>query len=253
MTNKLKYFIGNWKMFGDFGSFKIVNTIAQFCSKTKKTLPGKKIIFCLPNTLVQFFSSKLKNKPIIFGAQNCHHNEKYGPFTGSVSSFMLKKSGAKYVILGHSENRTAGDTNKLIKKKVKSALKQNLNVIFCIGENLSERRNGKTSKVLRKQINESIEKNFNLKKIFITYEPIWSIGTNKILKSEDLKKTFVFIKKFYKINFKTKSDPVVLYGGSVNDKNINKLRLINEIDGFLVGGASQSSKKFIDIIKNYYK
>ena len=253
MTNKLKYFIGNWKMFGDFGSFKIVNTVDQFCNKTKKTLPKKKIIFCLPNTLVQLFNLKLKNKSIIFGAQNCHHNEKYGPFTGAISSFMLKKSGAKYVILGHSENRTMGDTNKLIKKKVKSALKQNLNVIFCIGENLNERRKEKTFKVLGKQIKESIEKKFNLKKIFITYEPIWSIGTNKILESEDLRKTFVFIKKFYKRNFKTKLNPVVLYGGSVNEKNIIKFRLINEIDGFLIGGASQSSKKFIDIIKNYYK
>ena len=253
MTNKLKYFIGNWKMFGDFSSFKIVSTIAKFCSKTKKTLPKKKIIFCLPNTLIQLFSSKLKNKLIIFGAQNCYYKEKYGPFTGAVSPFMLKKSGAKYVILGHSESRAMGDTNNLIKKKVKSALKQNLNIIFCIGENLSERRKGKTFEILKKQIKDSIEKKFNLKKIFITYEPIWSIGTNKILKSKDLKETFVFIKKFYKRNFKTKFAPITLYGGSVNEINISKFRLINEIDGFLIGGASQSSKKFIDIIKNYYK
>ena len=253
MTNKLKYFIGNWKMFGDFSSFKIVNTVAKFCNKTKKTLPKKKIIFCLPNTLVQFFTTKLKTKSIIFGAQNCHHNETYGPFTGSVSSSMLKKAGAKYIILGHSENRAMGETNNLIKRKIKSALKQNLNVIFCIGENLRERRKGKTFKILSKQIKESIEKKFNLKKIFITYEPVWSIGTNKILKSEDLKKTFLFIKKFYKKNFKIKSDPVILYGGSVNEKNISKFRSIDEINGFLIGGASQSSKKFIDIIKNYYK
>jgi len=253
MTNKLNYFIGNWKMFGDFSSFKIVNRVAQFCKKTKKTLPKKKIIFCLPNTLVHFFNTKLKTQSIIFGAQNCHHNENYGPFTGSVSSSMLKKAGAKYIILGHSENRIMGETNKLIKRKIKSALNQNINVIFCIGENLNERRKGKTFEVLKKQIKESIEKKFNMKKILITYEPIWSIGTNKILKSEDLKKTFIYIKKFYKRNFKTKLDPIVLYGGSVNKKNISKFRTIDEINGFLIGGASQSSKNFIDIIKNYYK
>ena len=83
--------------------------------------------------------------------------------------------------------------------------------------------------------------------------PIKKPSRLEILESEDLRKTFVFIKKFYKRNFKTKLNPVVLYGGSVNEKNIIKFRSINEIDGFLIGGASQSSKKFIDIIKNYYK
>ena len=99
----------------------------------------------------------------------------------------------------------------------------------------------------------SITKKLNHNKIIIAYEPIWSIGTGKIPKVEDLKKTFKFITNEYKKIFKTKNYPVVLYGGSVNEKNIIKFRLINEIDGFLIGGASQSSKKFIDIIKNYYK
>ena len=117
MTNKLKYFVGNWKMFGDFGSLKIIYRINNFYSKFKEKGRKNKIIFCIPNTLIHFFTSKLKSKFISIGAQNCHYHKTYGPFTGSVSASMLKKIGAKYVILGHSENRSEGDTNSIIKKK----------------------------------------------------------------------------------------------------------------------------------------
>jgi len=106
---------------------------------------------------------------------------------------------------------------------------------------------------LRKQIQNSIDKKYNLSKIIIAYEPVWSIGTGKIPQKNELTKIFKFIKNEFKINFKSKKPPVVLYGGSVNDKNISVFSSISDIDGFLIGGASKSSKKFIDIIKNYYK
>ena len=99
----------------------------------------------------------------------------------------------------------------------------------------------------------SLEKKFNINKIIFAYEPVWSIGTNKIPQMDKLKKTIEFIKRDFKKNFKTKKTPKVLYGGSVNDKNIRLFSSISQIDGFLIGGASQSSKKFIDIIINYYK
>ena len=252
MTNKLKYFIGNWKMFGDINSFKIINKINQFSIKSKKQ--KKKIIICVPNTLIHFFKKKLKSKFISLGAQNCHHLQKYGPHTGSVSASMLKKVGAEFVILGHSENRMEGDSPKLIKKKVSSALSENLNVIFCIGETANEKKQGKTFSVLSSQIQNSIEKNFNLNKIIIAYEPVWSIGTGDTPKFDDLLRIAAYIKAFFKKKFKTKKLPKVLYGGSVNDKNIIKFSALPiYMDGFLIGGASQSSKKFIDIIKNYYK
>ncbi len=92
-----------------------------------------------------------------------------------------------------------------------------------------------------------------MEKIIIAYEPVWSIGTNKIPKINELNKTIKFIKNSFKILFKRKKTPQVLYGGSVSDKNIRSFSSISEIDGFLIGGASQSSKKFIDIVKNYYK
>jgi triosephosphate isomerase len=253
MTNKLKYFIGNWKMFGDFESFKIVHRVNLFSKHSKALYKKKKIILCVPNTLISFFSEKLKSKFISLGVQNCHYHQGYGPFTGSVNASMLKNAGAEYIILGHSENRSEGETNKLIKKKIMSALNQKLNVIFCIGESFYEKKRNKTFSVLRKQIKGSLEKNFNINKIIIAYEPVWSIGTNKIPKIKDLKNTIRFIKNNFKKSLKTKKLPKVIYGGSVNDKNISLFSSISEMDGFLIGGASQSSKKFIDIVRNYYK
>ena len=252
MTNKLKYFIGNWKMFGDFSSFKIIYKINQYIYK-EKNFNKKKIVLCVPNTLIHFFQKKLKSKLISLGAQNCHYHETYGPFTGSVNASMLKKIGAEYIILGHSENRLEGETNQIIKKKIISALNQKLNVIFCIGETYKEKSKGKTFSILRKQIKSSLNKKFIKNKIILAYEPVWSIGTNKIPKKSELQNTIKFIKKDFRKIFKTNKSPKVLYGGSVNHQSIGLLSSISEIDGFLIGSASQSAKKFIDIIKNYYK
>ena len=252
MTNKLKYFIGNWKMFGDFSSYKIIHKINNFGHKFGKIQKNTKIVLCVPNTLIYFFN-RAKFKSVSLGAQNCHHQIGYGSFTGSVSASMLKASGAKYVILGHSENRREGENNILIKKKIKSAINEKLSIVFCIGETILEKRKGKTFSVLRKQIKDSLDKNVDPSKIIFGYEPVWSIGTNKIPKTKDIVKIIRFIKIVVRKLFKKKIVPRVLYGGSVNDKNISLFSSINEIDGFLIGGASQSSKKFIDIIKNYYR
>ena len=246
------YFIGNWKMFGDFTSYKIINKINHYIARNKK-LNKIKIVFCVPNTLINFFKKKLKKTSIFLGAQNCHQNEGYGAFTGSVNASMLKKSGAEYIILGHSENRLEGENYLLIKKKIQSALNQNLKVIFCIGETKKEKKYGKTFSTLKKQLKNSLSKKLDKSKIIIAYEPVWSIGSNKIPKSNELNKAIKFIKKNFRDIFKSKKSPKVLYGGSVNYKNISFLSSIDEIDGFLIGGASQSAKKFIDIIKNYYK
>ena len=252
MTNKLKYFVGNWKMFGDFGSFNIIRRVNHFSYKSRK-LNRKKIVLCVPSTLISFFNNKLKTKHISLGAQNCHYHNGYGPFTGYVSASMLKKIGAKYIILGHSENRLTGDTHRIIKKKIISSLDEKLNIIFCVGETNAEKNKGKTFSVIKKQIKYSLTRKFNINKIIFAYEPVWSIGTNKIPNEKELKSTVNFIKNETKKILKIKNSPKVLYGGSVNSKNIRLFSSIIEIDGFLIGGASQSSKKFIDIIKNYYK
>tara|TARA_B110000261_G_scaffold93239_1_gene105785 strand:- start:155 stop:880 length:726 start_codon:yes stop_codon:yes gene_type:complete len=239
------YFVANWKMYGNLSSLNTLNKVIKF-SKSKEIKKGR-LIYCPPYTLINSFSKKFNNCQIGIGGQNCHENESYGPYTGSVNARMLRNAGAHFVIIGHSENREKGEDDKLINLKIKSALAAKLKVIFCIGETLSQKKKLKTQSILSKQIKIGLNKIKNKSNIFIAYEPVWAIGTGIVPKSKELLKTIDFIKN----KFKHKS-PKVLYGGSVNSKNIKNLKEINNIDGFLIGGASQNVKKFIDIVKKTY-
>ena len=239
------YFVANWKMYGSLSSLNTLNKVIKF-SKTKEINKGR-LIYCPPFTLISSFSKMFKNCQIGIGGQNCHEEESYGPYTGSISSRMLKNAGAHFVIIGHSENRRNGESDKLINLKIKSALSAKLKVIFCIGETLSEKKNKKTKSILSKQIRVGLDKIKNKSNIFIAYEPVWAIGTGSIPKSEDLLRTVEFIKGKFK-----KKSPKVLYGGSVSPQNIKDLKQINNIDGFLIGGSSQNVNKFIDIVKKTY-
>ena len=245
MTNKYMYFVANWKMFGNLKSINTLDKVIKF-SKSKESKKGR-LIYCPPYTLITSFFKKFENCLIDIGGQNCHESDDYGAHTGSINSKMLKSIGANYVILGHSENRIKGETDKLINLKIRSAIKAKLKVIFCIGETLKEKNGGKTNSILSKQIKFGLDKVKKKSNIFIAYEPVWSIGTGKIPKSKELQQTVEFIKKKFKGKL-----PKILYGGSVNPKNINDLKKISSLDGFLIGGASQSSKKFIDIVKKTF-
>ena len=245
MTNKI-LFIANWKMFGDLNSVKSIQSVINLSKK--KNYKNAKIIYCPPYTLLNYFVIKTRKTNLDVGAQNCHYEINTGPYTGSISSTMIKKLGAKYVIIGHSENRSNGETNTQINKKIHSAILNNLNVIFCIGENLFEKKNKKTNKILKKQIDMGLKKIKKIDKIIFAYEPVWSIGTGKVLTNQELTKQVIIIKKIIKDKFKNQKTKII-YGGSVNNQNINNLKQIKEINGFLIGGASQNSKKFIDIIK----
>jgi triosephosphate isomerase len=245
MTNKYMYFVANWKMYGNLSSLNTLNKVIKF-SKSKEINKGR-LIYCPPYTLISSFSKKFKDCQIGIGAQNCHESESYGPYTGSVNCRMLKNAGAHFIIIGHSENRKKGESDKLINLKIKSAIEAKLKVILCIGETLNEKRKRKTQSILSKQIKVCLDNIKNKSKIFVAYEPIWAIGTGIIPKSKDLLKTVEFIKS----KFKGKT-PKVLYGGSVSPQNIKGLKEINNIDGFLIGGASQKVDKFIDIVKKTY-
>ena len=136
----------------------------------------------------------------------------------------------------------------MINLKIKNALKANLRVIFCIGETLKDKRKKNTKRVLKKQIRLGLNKIRDKKKIIIAYEPVWSIGTGIIPTENNLIKNVKFIKDTLK-RAKKFSKSKVLYGGSVNPKNIKNLMRIDNIDGFLIGGASTNEKIFIDIMK----
>ena len=247
----MRYFIGNWKMFGVPKSINILNKINSFHSKDKNRNKYR-VIVTPPYTLIESYAKYFKNKKISIGSQNCYQKEHFSSNTAAVSPYMLRSVGAQYTLVGHSDNRGEGDTDSMLKDKVKYALKNNLKVVFCIGENKSEKKNKKTLSVLKRQLTKVLEKNFKKHNIIVAYEPIWSIGTGKLPTANELKKTTIHIKKVLKNIFK-KNSPAVLYGGSVDGSNVEMFKEIKEIDGFLIGGASKSSKKFIDIIKNYYR
>ena len=190
-------------------------------------------------------SKKLQATSIDVGGQNCHESHNFGANTGHINSKMLKDVGAKYVILGHSDNRQLGESDKLINLKIQSSIKSGLKVVFCIGETLKQKKKKVTKKVLSTQISKGLKKIRNKKNIIIAYEPVWSIGSGMILTKYELYEIIKYIKNKVR-------GVKVLYGGSVNSKNIKNLKKVNNVDGFLIGGASQVSKNFIDIIKKTY-
>ena len=249
----MRYFIGNWKMFGTPKSIGILDKINKFVKSDKKFNNKYKVIITPPHTLVQSYAKFFNNKEISIGAQNCYHKDNFGANTGAISPLMIKSVGAQYIIVGHSDNRSEGDTDSMLKNKVKFSLENKLKVVFCIGENKEHKTNNKTFDVLEYQIKNVLDKEFNFKDIIVAYEPIWSIGTGQIPEPKDLFKTTIFIKKILKEIFKKQKNPKVLYGGSVDGKNVSQFKKLNEIDGFLIGGASKVDQNFIDIIKNYYR
>ena len=246
MTNNKIYFVANWKMYGDVKSVNNLNKVINLSKK--KLYKNSVIVYCPPFTILDNFVNKFKKTRIYVGAQDCYSVNGFGAFTGNISAKQLKKIGVKYVIIGHSEKRNDGDTDKIINKKIKNAQSENLTVILCVGETLKEKKNRQTTKIINNQIIKCLGNKINLKKIIIAYEPVWSIGTGVTPTIEEIYNQILKIKYFVKKNYNFKNIKV-LYGGSVNTKNIKDLSEIDKLDGFLIGGASQKVNKFIDIVK----
>lgn len=167
------------------------------------------------------------------GSQNVSTTNN-GAYTGEISASDLKKSNVEYSIIGHSERREyQKETLENINDKIKRLFENNITPILCIGESKSERENNKFKEVLEKELVTAIEGlDENLKqRIIIAYEPIWSIGTGIIPTNEEIIEVFNFIKTILPNN-------KILYGGSANENNIDTLKEIKEIDGYLLGGLS---------------
>mgnify|MGYP001166671297 CR=1 FL=1 len=249
MSLKNIYFVANWKMHGSINSSHLVKKIRNFSNKNAKS--GKsKIILCVPYLFISLFKNILKNSSIKLGAQNVSNvSEDYGAYTGSISPRMLKDTGIKYIILGHSELREKGENNNSIKEKISNSVKSNLNIILCVGESYSTYKTKKSIQFIKSQLQVLTKK--TIKNTIIAYEPIWSIGTGKIPSEEYLNKTFDYLTQYCKKKYSLK--PKILYGGSVNENNIKILKNIYNCSGFLIGGASLKYKSFTNLIKNYYK
>ena len=245
----MKYCIANWKM--NFTTSESINFIKNF-SSFEKFSSNTKVIFSpsfisLKPALDLISDNKvlnqLKNKNMLdVGAQDISSIDK-GAYTGDVSAAILNDINCNYVIIGHSERRTIhNETNDSINKKLKLSTKHNLCSILCIGENDINRKKNKTFDALHKQLKTSLN-NINLKQLIIAYEPVWAIGTGNTASKEIIEETFMIIKKILKsIGVKLKIP--IIYGGSVNEKNIKELSNIIDIDGFLIGGASLSLNSF---------
>lgn len=218
-----KIIIANFKM-NPLTKKRAQELFKAYDIKTKHT-----VVLCPPFPFLE------KGKNYILGAQNCFCRTE-GPYTGAVSSKMLKDVGCKYILIGHSERRHIfGETDRIVNHKIKLCIKNKVKPVLCVGENVGEDRNI----VLKKQLKEGL-KDAQTKGIIIAYEPIFAIGTGKVCELKDIIESYNLIKKIV-------PDAKVLYGGSVN--SLNAKEILKETDGVLVGGASINKKEFLKIIK----
>jgi len=238
------------------GNWKMNTTIEEAVSLIKTMQPGLEKLRGVEKVICPPFISLMAARAIIggstvkLGAQNVFYEEK-GAFTGEVSPAMLAGL-CDYVIIGHSERRQYfGETNEIIEKKIKAAVKVGLRPIFCVGETLEENEAGQTKEVLGRQLLASADRFYFLGGCVIAYEPVWAIGTGKSASGDDANKTIGFIRQFIsKRHGNGIANTVrILYGGSVNAANIAEYMRKSDIDGALVGGASLRADEFLSIVK----
>lgn len=243
---------GNWKMnTGIEEGIKLTEEINKYLSS--KNLPeNKKVIIAPPFTHLYPISKIIDPSKIILSAQNCASTEN-GAFTGEISAEMLQELGVKKVILGHSERRAYfKEDNETLLKKVKIALKYNLDIIFCVGESLEQRENNKHFDVIKEQISETIFKldKDEFKKVIIAYEPVWAIGTGKTATPDQAQEIHEFIRNKIKEHYDENiaNETTILYGGSCKPSNAKEIFSKKDVDGGLIGGAALKSVDFSKII-----
>jgi len=245
-----KIVAGNWKMNLNLQEGVTLANELQNVLKVEK--PNCEVIICTPFIHLATIAQGLDQNLVSLGAENCADKEK-GAFTGEVSAEMVKSTGATYVILGHSERREYyHETPEILKEKVQLALKNNLKVIFCVGESLEDREAGRQNDVVKAELEGSV---FNLseedfRKIVIAYEPIWAIGTGKTATSEQAEEIHAYIRSTIaeKYGKAVAEDTSILYGGSCKASNAPELFAKPDIDGGLIGGASLKVADFKGII-----
>uniref|UniRef100_A0A7C4YRP0 Triosephosphate isomerase n=1 Tax=candidate division WOR-3 bacterium TaxID=2052148 RepID=A0A7C4YRP0_UNCW3 len=229
---------GNWKM--NLGGKDALNCALEIENGIEGLKDGVEVMIAPPFTSIPILSDKLKK--VKLGAQNMFYEEK-GAYTGEISPIFLLDFNVKYVILGHSERRKYfKEDDELIVKKAKKAKETGFKFIVCVGETIEEREKGLEKKVVEKQVRAIIEAGIVCENLIFAYEPVWAIGTGKVATPEIAEEMHRFIKGFAKEN-------MVIYGGSVDDKNAKGLLEMPNIDGALVGGASLKPEKFLTIIK----
>jgi len=244
-----KIVAGNWKMNND--SAQTESLIEELLAKKPEHAVAKIVI--APSFInLQAAVEQTHGTSIIVAAQNMHQAES-GAYTGEVSVGMLKGIKVNTVILGHSERRAYfGETNALLAKKVDTALRHNLTVIFCFGEELADRQSGNHFNVVESQLKEGL---FHISEsdwssIVLAYEPVWAIGTGETATPEQAQEMHAFIRTLLRNNIGNKiaEGTSILYGGSVKPDNAREIFSKPDVDGGLIGGASLKAVDFLEIV-----
>ena len=235
-----KIVAGNWKM--NTTVPEGVELAKAVVEKSAQVAEGVGLVIATPFTHLVPVADVVKGTRVQLSAENCADKEK-GAYTGEVSAAMLASAGCEYTILGHSERRQYyGETDAILVEKVKLALANGLDVIYCVGENLDQREAGKHFEVVTSQIENVL---FGLSaeemaKIVVAYEPVWAIGTGKTATTEQAQEVCGGIRKcIAEIYDEATAEAIrIQYGGSVNAKTAPELFVQPDIDGGLVGGAA---------------
>ncbi|MCV2232800.1 triose-phosphate isomerase [Paracholeplasma manati] len=239
---------GNWKM------YKTRDEALQFIYAVNQEVPNREVVesvVCANDVFLRDLV-KRQGENIKIGAQNMHYAEN-GAFTGETSPLMLETTGVEYVIIGHSERRAMfNESDETVNLKVHAAIKHELTPIICVGESLEIREAGTTDAVVKNQVVKAylnIDRHQALKTI-VAYEPIWAIGTGKTATPEQAEETIKNIRGVLKELYgeDVSSRVRILYGGSVNTKNVDSLLAQENIDGALVGGASLDAASYLTLV-----
>ncbi|MBK5212940.1 MAG: triose-phosphate isomerase [Flavobacteriaceae bacterium] len=246
-----KIVAGNWKMNNDLAETEL------FLEELKKQVfPENVVIMIAPafTNLNHAFNS-LRQHPAEVIAQNMHQSNE-GAFTGEISAKMLKSVGANTVILGHSERRAYfNEDGAILSEKVNTALENEMTAIFCVGEELKDRKNGTHFQLIKTQLSEGLFhiSNDAWENIIIAYEPVWAIGTGETASPEQAQEMHKFIRKTIAENYSNKiaENVSILYGGSVKPDNASEIFGQPDVDGGLIGGASLQVESFMKIANSF--
>ena len=241
---------GNWKM------FKTKDEALSFIYAVNLEVPERELVesvICAPAIFLRDLV-KREGENLKIGAQNMHELDE-GAYTGEISAPMLKSYGVDYVVIGHSERRAYyNETDESVNLKTIQAIHHEITPIVCVGESLEIREAGTTNAFVKAQVEKAylnISSNDVLKTV-IAYEPIWAIGTGRTATPEQANETIQSIRQVIEKNYgkEVSQNLRILYGGSVNPKNIDQLISMPEIDGALVGGASLDPNAYLTLVRS---
>ncbi|WP_373056568.1 triose-phosphate isomerase [Zunongwangia sp. H14] len=243
---------GNWKMNNDLAETE------ELLSHLKMQMvkePAAEVMVAPSFTNLYSTFKALKDTPVKVAAQNMHQ-AKSGAFTGEISASMLKSIGVNTVILGHSERRAHfHETNEILAEKVNAALENEMEIIFCFGEELEDRKSDKHFEVVATQLEESLYQvpKDAWSKIILAYEPVWAIGTGETASPEQAQEMHAFIRKNIaeKYSQQIADEVSILYGGSVKPGNAKEIFAKEDVDGGLIGGASLKAVDFMAIVNSF--